>query len=327
MSGNLDVYLKSTNYKIIKNNIDKSEKYMNGDYKNYTRKFWYIVEFDYKNVIKFRLISKNHKDLHTFLKKNKKVIDEKNTIYPKEKGEFYVGILNNNDISLYEYYFINKSELLLKFIKDNIKDYNNKYLRLSNCNKDIFKKCDINKKKIDGEYFVPYGNWFSCGIEWINFIKNFDKSLLHDNLHIISIKDNKRIKKISNINQLKRFTKKYYNKKPDNFKNIINWKNVEKDYDGLIICPYLKNVLNKNIEDYEKHCITNLQNFCRQNILDFQQILFKIMGSDITKNKYDLQYEWHRAWDVASGVVWNNEENIVSIKLYAYWDGNNWIKA
>ena len=51
MSGNLDVYLKSTNYKIIKNNIDKSEKYMNGDYKNYTRKFWYIVEFDYKNVI------------------------------------------------------------------------------------------------------------------------------------------------------------------------------------------------------------------------------------------------------------------------------------
>ena len=102
---------------------------------------------------------------------------------------------------------------------------------------------------------------------------------------------------------------------------------MEKDYDGLIICPYLKEALNKNIDEYNEICSSFSAISCRNNIFNFIKILENILGNDITKKKYDLQYEWHRFWDVASGVVWNNEENIASVKLYAYWDGNNWVKA
>ena len=145
MSGNIDIYNESYNYKILKYLIEKSNKYINGDYKNYPRKFWYLIEFDSKTIYDTILISKNHNDLLSFMKKNNESLYNIN--FPLENNKKYYGILNNDDLSKYDYYFKNKSESLFQFIKENIKNYNNKYLRLSNNEKENFKTFDIKKKK------------------------------------------------------------------------------------------------------------------------------------------------------------------------------------
>jgi hypothetical protein len=321
MSGNTETYLKSQNYKILEYYVNKSNQYINGDYKKYPRKIWYLVNSDNKSFYNISIITKNHNDLYLYIKKNKL----ENIELPLENNKNYDIILNNIDIDNYYYYFHYKVKLLNEFIKENIKN-KDVYLRLSNIKDEQFKTVDILKKRKVGDYFNPYGNWFSCGTDWIDFLYNFNKGLIHDNIHIIKIK-NKRIKKISNKEQLRRFTNKYLNKKTDSFKNIIKWKEVEKDYDGLIICPFLKESFNKDIERYYNDCENNNEYDCRNKVINFIFLLNKIIGSDITKDKYNLKYEWHRFWDVASGVVWNNEEKNVSSKLLGYWDGKNWIKV
>lgn len=328
MSGNTETYLKSQNYKILEQYVNKSNQYINGDYKKYPRKFWYLVNCDNKLFYNISIITKNHIDLYSYIKKNKL----KNIELPLENNKNYDLILNNIDIDNYYYYFHIKVKLLDEFVKENIKN-KNIYLRLSNKKNEEFKTYDIKKKKKIGDvsldYFNPYGNWFSCGTDWIDFINNDDNLFhkIHDNIHIIKINNNKRIKKISNKDQLRRFTNKYLNKKPDSFKNIIKWKEVEKDYDGLIICPFLKESFNKDIENYYNDCEKYKEDDCRNKVLNFIFLLNEIIGYDITKDKYNLKYEWHRYWDVASGVVWNNENKNVSSKLLGYWDGKKWIKA
>jgi hypothetical protein len=91
----------------------------------------------------------------------------------------------------------------------------------------------------DGIYKNPQGIWFSCGLAWQEFIGGLPSKWTLST-YIYEIIPSQTILYISSIKELKEFIYRY---KKDKIKihDIIDWKKVKSEYDGLIICPYLGN--------------------------------------------------------------------------------------
>ena len=111
-----------------------------------------------------------------------------------------------------------------------------------------------NKNKINNSrlliypniYNNPYGLWLSCGSNWIKWIISKTEYYCYNSnyidfekIQIYEIKlNNKNILYINNLDELVIFHQKYAFYEEDKGYNI-EWSNVKKIYDGLIIYPYL----------------------------------------------------------------------------------------
>jgi hypothetical protein len=200
---------------------------------------------------------------------------------------------------------------LISFIQDN---YKNKYIHFSN------KELSVNilENKINNEnswlggniYMNPHGLWFSCGSKWIEWIlkNNLYKTSWANVKYVYEIKINKKnILKIKNTDELINFHNKYakYNDKVG-FK--INWISVKKDYDGIVICPYLGDKIWKDIG-------------INDNFFGITEEINKYIRKTLKKNliKYPEFYlEWYRHWETSTGVIWKiaSIKNINLIKSY-----------
>jgi hypothetical protein len=198
---------------------------------------------------------------------------------------------------------------LIYFIQDN---YKNKYIHFSNKELSI----DILENKINNEnsyhtsnvYMNPYGIWISCGSNWIEWIlKNkLYKSKWANVKYVYEIKINKNnIIKIKNIDELIKFHNKYAKYNNENgFK--INWTLVKKDYDGIIICPYLGEKIWKNIDDRFFYINDEINKYIR-----------KTLKKNLIKYP-EFYLEWYRHWETSTGVIWkmSSIKNINLIKSY-----------
>jgi hypothetical protein len=200
---------------------------------------------------------------------------------------------------------LKKEKDTLKYAKKlKIKMKDNKYYHLSNN-----KISEVSNVKQHGSwlgsiYYNPYGLWFSCGSSWIDFCIKNKKFYWLESRYLYEIEVNDNVKKINNIKEFKLFFKKYQNEKAKKFKDLIKWKEIKKDYDGLIICPYLGTKIWKN------KSAENSYGFYNEKVI---KILEQTFGKKLF-NYDEFLYEWYRHWEVASGVIWN-KEGIKSINL------------
>lgn len=144
-------------------------------------------------------------------------------------------------------------------------------------------------------YFNPMGFWISKGSDWIKWLPHSSQISWNMATYIYKVVPSKTVLRIHHEEQFLRFVQTYRNKKCRTINCVINWKKVAKDWDGLIISPYLgEKLLGKgatyiNWEGDPKY-VTN-----------FYQ---KILGSDYDKNPAFLS-QWYRHWEIASGVIWH----------------------
>jgi hypothetical protein len=159
-------------------------------------------------------------------------------------------------------------------------------------------------------YQNPYGLWVSCGSNWIKWLITASEHFYYNtnkldinSLYIYEIiLNNKNILYINNLDELIIFHQKYAiyeeNKGYD-----IDWVNVKKIYDGLIICPYLGYEIWNKIND--------------PTILYVTPPINKYIKDGLKENimKYPKFYlEWYRHWETSTGVIWR-ERSIKKIKL------------
>jgi hypothetical protein len=235
----------------------------------------------------------------------------------------YIGLTNLNEFNIFKSNYIksfkNIYSKLQKYTLKYNKTYNEvPYIHLSNSYIDLSKfkpryGNTMGKETKDSTCYNPEGLWFSCGISWLtDHVKG--KSTFNNMINMHPNTKNKgwihlpsqvwiprliyrldisklKIITISNCNEMQLFEKKYYNKNMTTIEDYINWKKVYKDYDGLIICPYLN-----------KECYTN-------KIYDEDNLLKLILkGSKI--EKHDLTGFWASCFDASSGVIWKNYNNL-----------------
>ena len=166
----------------------------------------------------------------------------------------------------------------------------------------------INKSRLKNSeiYFNPYGIWLSCGsswLKWIYNIKHFTSPWASPKyIYVIELKKNNNVLKISNLKQLLQFHNKFAELKENSYK--INWEEVKKTYNGLIIEPYLgKNIWNFfNNKQSNFFYLTNTTN----------TYIRKTLGKNI-KKYMQFYLEWYRHWETSSGVVWR-EKAIESVE-------------
>jgi len=155
----------------------------------------------------------------------------------------------------------------------------------------------------DGIYKSPKGLWFSCGESWQKFIRNVPNpwSLA---TYIYELEPSQTVLKISSKEELENFIKKY---QKDNIKitDIINWKKVKKDYDGLIICPYLGNII------WGKKA----NNFGIWGHNDkINEYIKKVAGNKWKKDIY-FTAEWYRHFEEGTGIIWKPSTGLKNITL------------
>ena len=137
-------------------------------------------------------------------------------------------------------------------------------------------------------YYHPVGLYFSCGIKY--FEK--EKSLYYS--YVYELKFNKSVLKITSLKSFVNFINKYkYSQSKIKIYDILDWKQVKKDYDGIIICPNLHKQIFGNtkplLDIYED------ENIIQKNILEkygtawYEELI--------------LLSEWFRNWR-EEGVVW-----------------------
>lgn len=155
-------------------------------------------------------------------------------------------------------------------------------------------------------YHKPQGIWISCGISWLNYIEQKIKEPHKWNLfsytYKIELFDS--VKIISEKEELHKFIKKY-KKKPDDIRlyDVIDWELVKREYNGLVITPYLGNKIWRESNDVMKiHGAESAHDF-----------FVDLLGSK-WKNNMLLLSEWYRSWECACGVIWNLN-GIASFKL------------
>lgn len=151
-------------------------------------------------------------------------------------------------------------------------------------------------------YMNPRGIWLSCGISWQNYmgdgVNNWSMSS-----YLYEIEVNKSVLKISKLSEFKKFIDKY-KKGTSNVSDFMNWKKIKKDYDGLIICPYLGNkIWGKNATYMSIHGTSKWNEYMKH-----------ILGN---KWKEDIYFtaEWYRHWEEGSGVIWKPSTGLKCIKL------------
>ena len=156
-------------------------------------------------------------------------------------------------------------------------------------------------------YYNPKGLWISCSSSWLKFSlyasQPYYNSKWLDAKYIYKVDINpEKILRINKVNQLIDFHIKYLKK---NNKFQIDWKKVKKDYDGIIICPYLGYKIWKDKDTLRKYFYENQQ-----------QYILNIIGNDI-KKYHQIYLEWYRHWETGTGVIWRKSsiKNIEEIKL------------
>lgn len=152
-------------------------------------------------------------------------------------------------------------------------------------------------------YKNPKGIWISCGLSWQKYIGN-EPNQWSLGTFIYQIEPTDTVLHISSVKELKKFINNYKNNNMV-FTDIINWKMVKKDYDGLIICPYLGNeIWGLGANKFGMWGDKNKLN----------EYIDKMTGSD-WKNDLYFTAEWYRHWEEASGVIWKPSTGLKSIKL------------
>jgi hypothetical protein len=155
----------------------------------------------------------------------------------------------------------------------------------------------------DGVYYNPQGLWISCGTSWIDFLKptkgnkNIEINAWTLSTYIYEIKINDtNILKINNLDEFKEFIYKYRIKdKNVNIRNVMDWKRIKNDYSGIVICPYLGDLLfGKNANEIG---LTGTP----ENITNFYK---KLIGPSYYDHILFLS-EWYRHWEASTGVIWN----------------------
>ena len=102
--------------------------------------------------------------------------------------------------------------------------------------------------------------YFSCGIKYFEKDKNIHYSYLYE-LHF-----NKSVLKITSLKSFVNFINKYkYSESKIKIHDILDWKQVKKNHDGIVICPNLHEQIFGNtqalLDIYED------ENIIQQNIL------------------------------------------------------------
>jgi hypothetical protein len=151
-------------------------------------------------------------------------------------------------------------------------------------------------------YMNPLGIWMSCGLSWQNYTgDNINPWSM--STYIYEIEINKSVLKLSKLSEFEKFIDKY-KKRTTKISDFINWKKIKKDYDGLIICPYLGNkIWGKNAVGMKIRGSTK-----------WNEYIQKLIGNK-WKEDIKITAEWYRHWEEGSGVVWRPSTGIKSIKL------------
>jgi hypothetical protein len=209
----------------------------------------------------------------------------------------------------------------LQYIQKLIKILDTKYKdKLIHISLDKLNINDLyNKNNIHNSRFKPFNNnpyiyqnpqglWFSCGPEYCKHLLLINENYFYNSSYLLSkyiyeIKVNKKnILYINNLDQLVDFHKKYAIYKEDKG-YYINWIDVKKIYDGLIICPYLGNeIWNKLNDPTTVYVYPDMNQYIKNSLKE------NIM-------KYPKFYlEWYRHWEASSGVIWR-KKSIKKINL------------
>jgi hypothetical protein len=155
----------------------------------------------------------------------------------------------------------------------------------------------------DGVYYNPHGLWFSCGTSWVDFFKptKGNKNVVITkwtlSTYIYEIKINgSNILQINSLDEFKEFIYKYrFKDKNVNIRNVMDWKRIKKDYLGIVICPYLGDLL------FGKNANAIGLRGTPENITNFYK---KLLGPTYYDHILFLS-EWYRHWEAGTGVIWN----------------------
>lgn len=163
----------------------------------------------------------------------------------------------------------------------------------------------------DGVYYNPGGLWFSCGSSWIDLWKptksnkdvEINKWTLSTYIYEIKINSSKSgtvnthgVLQINNLDEFKDFIYKYRIKdKNVNIRNVMNWKRIKKDYSGIVICPYLGNLL------FGKNANAIGLTGSPDDVTNFYK---KLIGPMYYDHILFLS-EWYRHWEAGTGVIWD----------------------
>ena len=179
------------------------------------------------------------------------------------------------------------------------KNYKNNYIHVSN---EKIKIEEILNKNNDKEswlsrdtYYNPKGLWFSCGSDWYKWlisIREYDSDWLKFKYTYNIIIDKSNILHIKKIDELIKFHNRYAKFKNNHYS--IDWNKVKKDYDGIIICPYLGfKIWNENPTQF---FIDNSS----------EKYILLTVGKNI--KKYPAFFlEWYRHWETGTGVIWRKK--------------------
>jgi hypothetical protein len=168
-------------------------------------------------------------------------------------------------------------------------------------------------------YSNPSGLWLSHGAAWLDYVEDFIKKPSPWNLfpytYKIEVFDS--VKLITSKDDLFKFIKMYKRKPGDiKFYDVIDWVRVRKDWDGLIITPWLG--------DKIWHCTSSPTD--RFEIIGGEsahEFISEIMGARWKNNPVVLS-EWYRHWECASGVIWN-VQGVASCDLIKETDFSKYI--
>jgi hypothetical protein len=116
-------------------------------------------------------------------------------------------------------------------------EYSNKRIILSHQDEIKF----VSKKDDQRVTYKPKGLWYGFGISWLDWVRSEmpDWEKDYKNIFLLDVNDSS-ILKMSTKEELLDFTKKYSQNSGNYFeRNMIDWKLVANDYDGIEINPYI----------------------------------------------------------------------------------------
>jgi hypothetical protein len=148
-------------------------------------------------------------------------------------------------------------------------------------------------------YYKPNGLWVSCGGSWIEHMNHTFNGATESNLfgYVYKVDVVENVKVITSKDDLYKFIKKYKHK-PDDIKlyDVIDWVRVRSEFKGLIIAPYLGDLI--------WHLGPDIMNI--QGAESAHEFFTDLMGAK-WKNNMMLLSEWYRHWNCSCGVIWNTE--------------------
>jgi len=158
-------------------------------------------------------------------------------------------------------------------------------------------------------YYNPVGLYMSCGKNYYDVdVQKAHNHFVDDSIYhsyIYELKINKSVLQIKNLKGFVRFINKYkYLDSKIKITDVMNWKKIKKEYDGLIICPILhKQLFGENTQKL-------LDIYKDENII--QEKILEKYGENWKKELRFLS-EWFRGWRT-QGVVWR-ETGLKQINL------------